>query len=104
MADQNWYGGPAMAKPIVPEGIPFGFCQCGCGNLAPIAKKSHRRSGHVRGQPVRFIHAHSSRIQPRDRRPLADRFWEKVRKDGPIIRPELGKCWLWIGTKNRKGY
>jgi hypothetical protein len=35
-----------------------------------------------------------------------DRFWEKVNKNGevPSCCPELGKCWLWIGTTNKKGY
>lgn len=33
------------------------------------------------------------------RRPLAERFWEKVNKDGPTCShfPELGPCWLWTG-------
>lgn len=41
-------------------------------------------------------------------RPVAERFWEKVSKDGPIPphRPELGPCWLWTGGINhqRGGY
>lgn len=40
-------------------------------------------------------------------RPAAERFWEKVNKDGPIPehRPELGPCWLWTGHINRQtGY
>lgn len=39
-------------------------------------------------------------------RPMADRFWTKVNKNGPIVRKELGPCWLWIGgtiCKGRKG-
>jgi hypothetical protein len=30
-------------------------------------------------------------------RPMPERFWEKVKKDGPIPErfPELGPCWLW---------
>lgn len=39
-------------------------------------------------------------MQPHDttpkRRPLEDRFWEKVDKAGP--------CWLWTASKDRKGY
>jgi hypothetical protein len=31
-------------------------------------------------------------------RPLADRFWEKVNKDGPVVRTELGPCWLWTAS------
>ncbi len=31
------------------------------------------------------------------RRPLAERFWEKVNKGGPVPehRLDLGPCWLW---------
>ncbi|OGO40039.1 MAG: hypothetical protein A2Z03_11975 [Chloroflexi bacterium RBG_16_56_8] len=32
------------------------------------------------------------------KRPLAERFWEKVNKNGPTVRPELGRCWLWIAS------
>lgn len=38
-----------------------GLCQCGCGQPAPIAKASIQKRGHVRGQPLRFIHSHNSR-------------------------------------------
>jgi hypothetical protein len=36
---------------------------------------------------------------------LADRFWAKVDKNGPIPahRPELGQCWIWTGAHNRSG-
>lgn len=34
------------------------------------------------------------------------RFWEHVNKDGPIpiYRPELGPCWIWTLSKNKRGY
>jgi ribosome-binding protein aMBF1 (putative translation factor) len=37
---------------------------------------------------------------------LAQRFWEKVDKNGPIPKhqPELGRCWTWFGSLNREGY
>ncbi len=41
------------------------------------------------------------------RRPVEDRFWEKVRKDGPVPehRPGLGPCWIWTAALNRQtGY
>lgn len=43
---------------------------------------------------------------PREPKPAAERFWPKVDKNGPIPEhaPELGPCWLWVGTKNRLGY
>jgi len=36
----------------------------------------------------------------------AERFWEKVNKDGPIPphMPHLGKCWVWIGALSRGDY
>lgn len=48
-------------------------------------------------------------VYERKPRPYPDpvpRFWEKVNKNGPVPahRPELGACWLWIGTTGgRKG-
>jgi len=30
-------------------------------------------------------------------------FWAKV-KNGPVLRPELGPCWIWTGAKTRGGY
>lgn len=39
-------------------------------------------------------------------RSIAERFWLKVDKNGPIPkhRPELGQCWLWTGATDGKGY
>lgn len=36
----------------------------------------------------------------------ADRFWAKVDKNGPehAQRPDLGRCWLWLGTIGSHGY
>lgn len=35
------------------------LCECGCGQPAPIAKKTCGRSGHIKGQPIRFIKGHA---------------------------------------------
>jgi HNH endonuclease len=32
------------------------------------------------------------------------RFWPKVNKRGPLTVPRLGRCWQWIGGRNRDGY
>ena len=37
------------------------LCECNCGQPAPIAKQNHARSGHIKGQPVRFIKGHNRR-------------------------------------------
>lgn len=34
------------------------LCECGCGNPAPIAKKTCSRNGHIKGKAVRFIYNH----------------------------------------------
>ena len=38
------------------------------------------------------------------RRPLAERFWSHVDKNGPIIRPDLGPCWVWTAFCHKSGY
>lgn len=37
---------------------------------------------------------------------LAERFWAKVDKDGPVPAhaPELGPCWVWTAAVNEHGY
>lgn len=40
-------------------------------------------------------------------RPLEERFWPRVNKNGPLhpYDPALGRCWLWTGTRcGRDGY
>jgi hypothetical protein len=39
-------------------GAPVKLCECGCGEPAPIAKKTDSRLGHVKGQPVRYVCGH----------------------------------------------
>lgn len=34
------------------------LCECGCGEPAPIAKKTKAGRGHVKGQPIRFLPYH----------------------------------------------
>jgi len=39
-------------------------------------------------------------------RPLKERFWKRVNKNGsiPAHCPELGPCWEWVGKLIKKGY
>lgn len=34
----------------------------------------------------------------------AERFWSKVNKDGPEVRPGLGRCWEWTAGNRGQGY
>jgi hypothetical protein len=35
---------------------------------------------------------------------LIARFWARVNKAGPVVRPELGPCWVWTGSRLHGGY
>ena len=39
------------------------LCECGCGNLAPIAKLTIKKRGWIAGQPLRFIAGHNNNIR-----------------------------------------
>lgn len=43
---------------------------------------------------------------PPKRKPLADRLWPRINKNGPIpeYRPDLGPCWIWQGSTVGDGY
>lgn len=39
------------------------LCECGCGNVAPIARQTDTRKGCLKGAALRFIQGHSSRLR-----------------------------------------
>ena len=45
-------------------------------------------------------------MPPKRAIPLAEHFWQKVERDGPLPRnrPELDQCWIWTATKRPGGY
>jgi len=68
-------------------------CACGCGQQTPIAKRTRRPRGQIKGQPMKFVNVAHASLRQSD-----ERLWGKVTKhsgDG---------CWLWMGAKNNKGY
>ena len=67
------------------------LCECGCGKPTLIAKVTRANRGHIKGQAMRTLFRHG---RPKA---LHLRFWEKVNKKGPTVRPELGPCWVWTG-------
>lgn len=82
---------------IMTADIPYGMCRCGCGNPAPIAKKTHKLFGHQQGKPVKFIAGHNARIQNRQS-PTFEVFMSRIEKV-----TESG-CWLWTAGENGAGY
>jgi hypothetical protein len=72
--------------------IPYGYCQCGCGQRTSIVKSNTRALGLIKDIPRRFVKGHSRR------RSAVIRFWEKVDKRGP------DECWMWTAClSNRYG-
>jgi hypothetical protein len=49
---------------------------------------------------------HHGTTDPLPRPTVAQRFWSKVDKNGPVpvFAPELGPCWLWTGSSDKHGY
>lgn len=66
----------------------------GCGKLRHVIARFQK--------PLCQLCAQRSR----KRKPIADRFWVMVDKNGPVPAhmPHLGPCWLWMGTKLPRGY
>lgn len=41
--------------------IPYGYCQCGCGQKTPIANHTSKHRGRIKGQPLHYINGHNRR-------------------------------------------
>lgn len=70
--------------------IDKGLCHCGCGQLAPIAKKTTTKYGHVKGKPIRYINGHyqqSTRLSPVD-----------------YVVDVVTGCWVWRRSRLPSGY
>lgn len=72
------------------------LCECGCGQPAPLAKKTSKKNGYVKGQPVKFIVGHYAKVQPWPS--AAERFWPKVAKGTAV------ECWPWTASTYLNGY
>lgn len=46
-----------------------GLCQCGCGEATKLAPKTDRRSGWIKGQPLRYLKGHQTKgkVYPKKR-------------------------------------
>ena len=78
--------------------ISFGYCQCGCGQLAPISDRNRPDQDAIKGQPRKFIHGHQS-VKSYDQ--LEMEFWASFRF---IPGPLESFCWLWTGFISSHGY
>lgn len=69
-------------------------CRCDCGDV------STKMGGHLTSGRTRSCRGHC----PLSLQPLADRFFARIDKDGPVIRADLGPCWMWTGSREDRGY
>ena len=70
--------------------VAHGHCQCGCGEPTPLAKKTRHELGHVKGDPLPYIHGHNRRKSGT----------EYVEEDRGYETP----CWIWQRAKHPRGY
>jgi hypothetical protein len=71
-------------------------CECGCGKQAPIAQRTSRKKGHVRGERVRFLQGHGG-ARGKVSIPARNRFWGRVDRGAP------DECWPWLGKTSPYG-
>lgn len=81
--------------------IPYGYCHCGCGQKTGIAARTDRLRRWTKGEPKKFIVNHHQKIYNANpkRRPLVDRFWERVNKTD-----DKDSCWEWKSKPKKHGY
>lgn len=75
--------------------VPYGECQCGCGQDVLPATYTRPTFGYVKDAPQRFINGHAGKSPPLT---PEERFWAKVDRSAP------DGCWNWIASRNKKGY
>lgn len=63
---------------------PSGYCLCGCGQRTPPSPASRR--GYKRGEPLRYIKGHSTRVL------------------GPDWVADDNGCWIWQKSIGSQGY
>jgi hypothetical protein len=83
------------------KGQSYWRCQCDCGNIIVGV-----RVGDLRNSNTKSCGCLRRDLGIARTRPLAERFWEKVDKNGPMptaCDPSFGNCWLWIASLDTKG-
>lgn len=73
--------------------IPYGYCNCGCGEKTKLVSHTDARRGDKKGQPQKFIRGH------RKITPIEERFRAKVDSSGGE-----NSCWNWLGSLTETGY
>lgn len=76
------------------------LCECGCGQETMLATKTKISQGHVKGEPLRFVNGHNSRLRIGPLHPqwkgegagyMAIHNWLRAQKPKSGICTECGK-------------
>src|SRR5437764_337649 len=80
-------GATEKLKQLLALPNPSGLCMCGCGQRTPIARRSERARGYLRGEHVRYVMGHGHRLAP-----------------VPYSVDEATGCWVWQRTRTEFGH
>lgn len=72
-------------------GVSDGYCQCGCGSVTKVARKTESRYGTEKGKPRRFVRGHHRRLPDEALYEVEDRGYTTA-------------CWLWQRYVGASGY
>src|SRR5262245_49871131 len=93
-----------MERPSSESNSRTPFCECGCGEETPLAAKTDKRRGQVKGEPLHFISGHNFRGSNKGE---ANPMWKGDQAGYQAIhawvwrhKPRIGKC----EECGRKGY
>jgi hypothetical protein len=86
-----------MPLELLQMNIPYGYCQCGCGEKTKISPWNVQCHGYIAGQPRKYCKGHSNAKTP-VYKDIIRRFWAKVSIKGP------DDCWPYKFGKGRRGY
>lgn len=70
--------------------VPYGYCQCGCGEMTKIISSSHSARGLIKGEPRKYVRGHNGHSE-------AFLKAARTRKRQPLDPPVFSKseqCWL----------
>lgn len=63
--------------------IPYGYCQCGCGEKTRLAPQDCTSRGWIRGEPISFVHGHNSRMERFEPSPCYTKTCNKCEQELP---------------------
>lgn len=89
------------------DGISFlvcGVCKKPCEEHEFLVRRDTKKETRRKVCEKCRREQHVRRASAGSKRGCNDSFWDRVNKNGPIVYPHLTACWIWTGSKVKKGY